>query len=626
MRGLSARYPVLAWLLGALLLAGCAHPQIRTQAADDEEQEKDLDVRTIGELTSVDNVQPLAVSGVGLVMGLGDTGGSPKSFYRTMLEEQLRKQPRAALEELLHRQRVKSVAELLDTPNNALVLVSGMIPAGARKGEKLDLEITLPAHSSATSLRGGVLLDCVLRTYNTTRNAAQAVNPQFAKPDQLLLGPVAARARGPVVVGLGKGDEADRVRRGHIWEGGSSLIDRPFCLVLNNDRQFKQVLANSVAERINKAALSNALAERINGVFPEDSSERRFQRLRELDAMTTQINTKFPGQGLGKGDMAQAVSRETINIRVPYEYRLNPERYLLVVRLIPLRDHADVQARYRHRLEQMLFDPTRTVRAALRLEALGRDSIAVLKKGLASQHELVRFCSAEALAYLGSPSCGEELNRLAKEHVPLRAACLRALASLDEAVCHNLLAELMAEPAPDLRYGAFLALRQLADRELLSEATLLGDSFWLHHAVPNSPPMVHLSASRRAEVVFFGQEPSLLPPARIMAGPEFTVTAQQGDKHCVVSRFITSTGKIYQHTCSLRLEDIIRAMAEMGGQYPDVVDLLRKADEWKCLNCAVHVDALPQASSVVELAQSGRDPSFLRDEGRGARGEDNPRP
>ena len=62
--GLSSRCALAVWILGALLLglAGCAHPQIRTQAADEEEQDKDLDVRTIGELTTVDNVQPL-VSG-----------------------------------------------------------------------------------------------------------------------------------------------------------------------------------------------------------------------------------------------------------------------------------------------------------------------------------------------------------------------------------------------------------------------------------------------------------------------------------------------------------------------------------------------------------------------------------
>jgi len=528
-----------------------------------------------------------------------------------MLEDQLRKQ-RPLLEELLRQQHLKTVSELLDSPDNALVLVSGLIPAGSRKVDKVDLEIALPGPSKVTSLRGGTLQDCVLYTYNTTRNAGLGINPEFAKPDQLLKGHIVARARGPLVVGLGDGDEPARVRRGYIWEGGVCLLDRPFCLVLNNDRQFKQVLAKSVAEHINKAALSNAVAERINGVFQDDTHQRQFKRLQELDAVTSQINTKFPGQDLGKGEMAQAVSREVINIKVPYEYRLNPERYLLVVRLIPLRETSDVQARYRHRLEQMLLDPTKTVRAALRLEALGKDSIPPLKKGLTSEHVLVRFCSAEALAYLGSPSCAEELARLAQQHEPLRSACLKALASLDEAVCHVKLAELMAEPVPDLRYGAFHALRQLGDRDLQSQADLLNDSFWLHRVVPNSPPMVHLSTTRRAEIVFFGQDPCLVPPAKILAGPEFTVTAAQGDTCCVVSRFVMQSEKIYRHTCSLRLEEVIRTMAGMGGQYPDVVDLLRKAENWKCLNCAVNVDALPQSSSVVDLARGGRDPNFLK--------------
>jgi len=613
--GLSSRQPLVAWALGALLLGlvGCAHPQIRTQAADDEEQQdKDLDVRTIGELTSVDNIQPLSVSGVGLVTGLGDTGGSPKIFFRTMLEDQLRKQ-RPLLEELLRQHRVKTVSELLDLPSTALVLVSGMLPAGSRKGDNLDLEITLPSQSKVTSLRGGTLQDCWLYTYNTTRNAGLAVNPEFAKPDQLLKGHIVARGRGPLVVGLGDGDEPARVRRAHIWEGGVCLLDRPFCLVLNNDRQFKQVLAKAVVERINKAALSNAVAERINGVFQDDAHDRQFKRLRELDAVTSQINTKFPGPDLGKGEMAQAVSREVINIKVPYEYRLNPERYLLVVRLIPLRDSTEVQARYRHRLEQMLLDPAKTVRAALRLEALGKDSIFSLKKGLASEHALVRFCCAEALAYLGSPSCGDELARLAHQYEPLRSACLKALASLDEAVCHFKLVELMAEPAPDLRYGAFLALRQLGDRDLQAQADLLNDSFWIHRVVPNAPPLVHLSTTRRAEIVFFGQEPSLVVPVKILAGPEFTITADEGDMNCIVSRFVMQSGKVYRHPCSLRLEEVIRTMAEMGGQYPDVVDLLRKAENRRCLNCSVHVDAIPQPSSVVDLARGGRDPNFLKD-------------
>ena len=43
--------------------------------------------------------------------------------------------------------------------------------------------------------------------------------------------------------------------------------------------------------------------------------------------------------------------------------------------------------------------------------ALGAASIPKLMVGLHSDVPLVRFASAESLAYLGSPSCGEELGK-----------------------------------------------------------------------------------------------------------------------------------------------------------------------------------------------------------------------
>jgi hypothetical protein len=600
-----SRHAVLAWTLGALVLVttGCAHPQVRSQAADDEEQlDKDLDVRVIRDLITVQNHEPIAVSGVGLVTGLeGTGGGTPPGFFRTMLEDQLRKQ-RPLLEELLRRQRMRTVTELLDSPDNALVLIAATIPGGARKGDKIDLEITLPSQSKVASLRGGFLQDCVLYTYNTTRNAGLAVNPEFAKPDQLLKGHLVVRAHGPLVVGAGDGDEAVRLRRGHVWEGGTCLLDRPFYLCLQSDRKFP-------------AALANTVAARINGMFQDGARERQFQRLLDLDAVTSQINTKFPTPSVGKGEMARAADKGVVYVKVPYEYRLNPHRYLLVVGLIPLHETPAVEGRYRHKLEQMLENPAKAVRAALRLEALGKESIPALKKGLASEHALVRFCSAEALAYLGSPSCAEELARLAGQHEPLRGACLIALASLDEAVCHRQLAGLMTAPVPELRYGAFHALCLLGDRDLGERCAWLNDSFRLCRVVPNSAPMVHVSSTRRAEVVLFGQEPRLVPPFRLLAGGEFTVTAEADDDRCAVSRYVMQAGKVYRHACSFRLEDVLRTMADLGGQYPDVVDLLHNAADRKRLTCEVKVDALPRPSSVVELHQGGRDPNFLTGSG-----------
>src|SRR5205085_8673325 len=96
------------WVLGALVLGltGCVSPQTRAQSAEETEREKDLEVRTIGDVTEVANVQQIQVSGVGLVTGLEGTGHSPNGFFRTLLDQQLRKQ------------KVDNVKGLLDSPNN----------------------------------------------------------------------------------------------------------------------------------------------------------------------------------------------------------------------------------------------------------------------------------------------------------------------------------------------------------------------------------------------------------------------------------------------------------------------------------------------------------------------------
>src|SRR5262249_27303930 len=154
------------------------------------------------------------------------------------------------------------------------------------------------------------------------------------------------------------------------------------------------------------------------------------------------------------------------------------------------------------------------------LEALGNDTIGVLKTGLKSEHVLVRFASAEALAYLGDPAGAEELATQAVEQPMLRCFCLTALASLDESICFVRLHELLANSSAEVRYGAFRALRALrsqdrADHEIQGEQ--LNESFWLHTVAPDTVPLVHLSTSRRAEIVIFGEEPALRPPFQFLA-------------------------------------------------------------------------------------------------------------
>ena len=549
-------------VLGALLLGlvGCAHQQTRLQAEDETEKEKVPEIKTIGDMTTVANAESLPVTGVGLVVNLDGTGSSaPPGVYRTMLENQLHK----------NKVPMEHVKEVLASPSTSLVLVTALIPPGARKDDPLDVEITLPRESRTTSLRGGRLLECPLLNFENKRNIDKVFAPSTQGGDQFIPGHKVARAEGQLLVGLGDGDDSGKMRQARIWGGGRSLMDRPFYLALNSDQQFGRV-AQAVAARIN---------ETFHGAF--------------------------------QGDMAAARDKFSIALNVPAQYKLNLPRYLRVVRLIPLMEAPAERLPYRKHLAAQLLDPAHAVTAALRLEALGDESIPALKHGLTSDHALVRFCSAEALAYLNCPSCGEELARIVKEQPVLRAFSLTALASLNEAVSHVELRKLLEDTAPETRYGAFRALRTLDEHEESIHGEQLDHTFWLHRVAPGSPALVHLSVRNRAEIVLFGDDISLIPPFPILAG-DFTITAGREDDHCTISHISTRTGS-RQRQCSLKLEEVLHAMAEMGASYPEVVELLHRADRLQCLSCKVAVDALPQLTTVYDLSKAGTDdPELLQ--------------
>jgi hypothetical protein len=375
-------------------------------------------------------------------------------------------------------------------------------------------------------------------------------------------------------VGLGSGDDDGRLRQGRIWGGARARVDQPLTLIMNADQQFARVTA--------------LIADRVTETFQPSF------------------------QGPQGGAVAVARDKLAVYLRVPPQYKLNLPRYLRVVRLVPLQEGSDAPAgpdapkrSYRQRLAEDLLDPTRTVTAALRLEALGQRSLPILRKGLESQHSLVRFCSAEALLYLGSPSGAQEVAAAAAEQPLLRAFALTALASLDEAVCEEKLADLITLARDDeTRYGAFRALYTLDEHHPAVRGEQFNQSFWLHRTAMNSPPLVHVSTVKRAEVVLFGEEPFLKGPFGFIAG-EYAITAAEGDNHCTVSHIPLRAAPV-RRQCSLKLDEVLRTMADLGAGFPEVMALLQQADKCECLSCRVRFDALPQAVSVFELVHAGK--------------------
>lgn len=535
---------------------------------------------TVGMKTLPDNMGPVAVSGVGLVYKLrpGTGSAAPPGTWRQLLEQGLKKQGFSHLK------------DLLEDPNRttSLVLVTAVIPPGARKGEATDVQISLPDDSRTTSLKGGVLLACDLYEYDTTGNlqSLKERGRPAAPSGNLLLGSVWAKAEGPVVAGaFVKDEEKDAGRRaaavgppdlkaGRIWGGARITQTRPYYFLLQPGSQNVRMAAQ-VAERLNAAFQGNA-----------DPNHK----------------------------VAEFRSRELVVVNVPYAYRNNHHRFLLVARQVPIVPVSGDGA-YRRQLEDELLDPATALTAAIKLEALGGDIRRVLRVGLESPSPWVRFAAAESLAYLGYTDGAAELAKLAEDHPGLRAYCLKALAATDDAAFTDRLADLMAGPDPVVRYGAFIALRLANENNPAAGGQLLNHSLWVHRAAPGSPGLVHLTTAGRSEVVLFGDGVKLRGPfAPLPVGADFTVS-MPGEDEVKITRVVQVGGsaEVKEQRCPADLYAVLGAMARLGGGHSEAVELLRRADAARLLSAALVVDAIPRQMSVQQLAALAKtDPALVK--------------
>ena len=88
--------------------------------------------------------------------------------------------------------------------------------------------------------------------------------------------------------------------------------------------------------------------------------------------------------------------------------------------------------------------------------------------------------------------------------------------------------------------------------------------------------------------------------AAFLKALEEAIAFINADKRAAAQTFLDMEGQ------GLKLDEVLRTLAAMGGEYADAVEVLRRADKLQCLNCPVAIDALPQATSVYDLA---REPS-----------------
>lgn len=518
--------------VGTAFWGGCSawDRTVRSQSPDEPDTASKNEV--VSDLAVPWGLDPVRVESVGLVTGLRGTGEDPPpSPYRATL-----------LSEMLAR-GVRNPNELLASPNTALVVVRAFLRPGIQKGDRVDLEVRVPARSDAASLRGGYLLETRLRQMAMLNDG------------HLHDGSTLALAEGPVLV------EPSAAKDDRILQCRGTILGRGVCL---KSRSLGLVLKPEHRNVFNSSRIAAAV-------------NRRFHTYRN---------------GIKQG-VARAKTDEFIELEVHPRYQDNIQRYVEVVRSLALRETSREELERVGMLEQQLLDPVTSARAALRLEAVGSPGVGALKKGIASADPEVRFHAAEALAYLDQREAAEPLGQAARDEPAFRVFALTALSAMDDYNAYEQLRDLLGVASAETRYGAFRALWAMNASDPLVAGEPMGDQFSYHVLNVPGPPMIHVTRSRRAEVVLFGKDQHLVAPVAIEAGNQIVIKSLN-DREVAVSRFAVGEPD-QKRVVSASIDAIIRAIVELKGTYPDVVQTLQSAQAQGALACRFAVDALPEA-------------------------------
>lgn len=549
-----------ALLCGLLALTGCSEPLVNSQSPEHDFDLLESNVKLVRDYARPHGTNTLKVEGLTLVTQLDGTGGDPSPSVI-----------RAAMLSEMQTRQVDRPNQILASPKTALVLATGYLRPGIQKGDHFDVLLQVEPKSKTKSLRGGFMME--------TRMTEMALIGQHLRQGRLL-----ALARGSVVVDpTAEGDDAKGLRRGRVLGGGISTRSRDLGLMLRGEHK-----------SIRK---SSDIGSAINGRF------------------------HVYVQGVQKG-VATPKSDRYVELKVHPRYKQNLARYMAVVRAIAVRETPAERSIRLRLLERLLLDPINSAQAAISLEAVGQDGVKILRQGLASPNAEVRFYSAEALAYLDHKEAAEPLALAARDEPAFRAYALTALGSMQDVAAYDALRKLFDASSAETRYGAFRALWAMEPDDPLVRGQGLGGEFSYHSVKSNATPMVHITRSFRPEIVLFGSNQRLITPVSLDAGRYIVINAHSRNEVQVTRLSLDSlaqhSGRSSVIGCgdglddnkqrkivSSRLDDVIRAIVEVGGDYCDVVQALQEAKAKGALSGRLEVDALPRYGLTYHRQSSG---------------------
>lgn len=506
---------------------------------------------TIGEQVLLADVSPVTLRGFGLVVGLDGAGSrdvptSVRDYLVDFLAKQIaiEGQPRPKI----------SPGELIDSPDTAVVEISGEAPPGSPAGTRFDLRVRALPGTSTTSLSGGLLLPAEMRIFDV---AASGEGMFYGKP--------LAEAGGPVVTSP-FADESDAApdsdpRIASVFGGGRTIEGRVIRLTLTR---------------------------------PDYATARRIER---------RINERF-GQN---PRVASAMSRGYVEVRTPPEYAAAPEHFQrLLAYLYFDTEPAAVERRLAALSEVVAGGDADLESISLSWEGIGKQAIPRLQEFYSHTDVRVRFHAARAGMKLRDTSAVPVMAQCAAEgEHGERLLAIRELGAYPAPQAAQRLRPLLSDRNEEIRIAAYEALVQhgspaVRSRQYPHPLDPQQLNLCLDVVDAGGPPMIYVRRSRVPRIAVFGRQPTVDTPIfYTQPADDLTLVTSNGSNEVQV--FMKRGGKLSQPVAAPpRVAELVEALAApparrerdrgalgMGLPYSRVVQVLADLSRDQVLNASL---------------------------------------
>lgn len=542
---------VLASAIGLTTLSGCQSWFKKSKEEDSsfvketkriQEVMSDPDrPRLIGEVAGMAGIEIKIYESFGLIVGLPGTGGKVKpSEQRNIMLQEMRTKG------------VDSPEQILDDPSTALVKVRVYGNPGYVSGKILDVGIETSTECDATDLTGGKLLEARLREMAFVGGRLRSGSDQASASGELVQLPASYTRK------------SNDPRNAVIVGGGVLLNNHPLSVLMSTE--FKHVM---VVKEIEKA-----LNKRF---YFQDSYKQKF--------------------------MAEGKNSAQIAITAVPKYRLDPAHFSNVILATGFNEN-DLERKERiDGCKRLLADRATAKRAAAELEALGTpEAIDVLLEGLSSLDLEIRFYSAYSLAYLDRKEAIPILVDIAKQEPAFRPLCVIGLTITEVELARDYLIQLLQEKEPELRFGAFLALRDRNNGDLVVQGERLTKNTKLF-MIPSGTPLLAPSLQEHQELILFGATAPIKLNTKLSPTPFLTLTPDQGNG-------IRITRRMYGETASAFVEadltSLLRGLGTVDASYNDFIQTIEQLQNLNATSIPIVFNPRPSPGRVYnrEASQS----------------------